>query len=370
MIRSLSGWAIFGLVLCGSSVALAAGWTESFPASASSSQIESVVKSVVVVGAGEPADEVQAAAAALGAGLRGSNRFKLVMGGEGLGPMPTQNDEEIVMRAAALPVDAILIVRVFPAGEGGPPMAVVTVFDREKKMLGAFTTSRGTPVEARAAAAAGSVLPTEVLKTITEVRTEKDRVDPAKAYEEQHVWLPEAEPESRFKLAYLGQGKGLLQNVNFYRVIKREDLVTSYFKRQSARSALIGTGVTALVAGGIVFGTSFAFSSTGRELYSRSSSDTAKTLQYTGIGVMGFGVALWVIGGVIDPHPVKYGGARQLAHDYNQELRKKLGLPALPDLPKPAAPEADDATESSEGSTTVSFMMLPGGLGIGIQGAL
>ena len=57
--------------------------------------------------------------------------------------------EEILKKAQALPVDAIVVVRVFPGASADKPSAVITLYDKQGKVLVAIAAEAGVPIASR-----------------------------------------------------------------------------------------------------------------------------------------------------------------------------------------------------------------------------
>lgn len=101
---------------------------------------------VLVAGAGEPADEVTRAAEALRTRLRESGLPSLVMDTAALGPLNADSDEAVRKKAATLPWDKLLIVRVFPGPKDASPTAVVTISEPGGTTQRSLVVTRDLPV--------------------------------------------------------------------------------------------------------------------------------------------------------------------------------------------------------------------------------
>lgn len=140
------------LALLAPTVALAQSWSSSF----SQAQLEQLLGGsgvkVLVAGAGEPADEVARAAEGLRTRLRESGLTSLVMDAAALGALREDSDESVRTKAAALPWDRLLIVRVYPGAREAAPTAVITVSEPGGPTKRSLVVTRGagaqTPVAA------------------------------------------------------------------------------------------------------------------------------------------------------------------------------------------------------------------------------
>lgn len=126
------------------------GWVDTFPGDKAASYLpKGDNTSVIVVAAGGHA-EAEMAADTLEKALRSTGHFKLVMNDDVLADNAEVDDETIVQKAKHLPVGHVAVVRVFDAGEGQPPSAVVTIYDKDSGAAStAMSVTRGTPVEAK-----------------------------------------------------------------------------------------------------------------------------------------------------------------------------------------------------------------------------
>lgn len=92
----------------------------------------------LVVGAGPTSEALSQATAALEAALQGSGRVELVLNGKTLGDVSGLDDPTIVKKCEALPVERVVVVRVFEL-VGQPPRAVATLYDKKGSLVTAFT---------------------------------------------------------------------------------------------------------------------------------------------------------------------------------------------------------------------------------------
>lgn len=87
---------------------------------------------ILVAGVGAQGAE---AASALRRTLAGKEGVALVMGSEALGDLSGLDDQEVFRRARRMPVNLVAVVRLYPQGEGRPPMAVAPVYNRDGKSV-------------------------------------------------------------------------------------------------------------------------------------------------------------------------------------------------------------------------------------------
>ncbi len=134
---------LLALVTLVPAVAFAQTWNESF----SQSQLDALLGGgstrVLVAGAGEPAEEVAKAAESLRIRLRESGLASLVMDEAALGSLKEDSDDSVRKKAATLPWDRLLIVRVFPGAREAAPTAVITVSEPAGATRRSLVVTRG-----------------------------------------------------------------------------------------------------------------------------------------------------------------------------------------------------------------------------------
>ncbi len=151
---------------------------------------------------------------------------------------------------------------------------------------------------------------------------------------------------------------------DFYQRIGGKELEDSYVSRRKTRSGLIGAGIVGLSVGGalsIVGGTLFLMAAldspdpkTGRCTISPVGCRYGNKVGYG--TMMGVGLALMIGGGISLPigvaykaDPIPASEARQLTDEYNQSLRRQLGLsPRAPAAQPPSPPPPPADTEEGQ----------------------
>ena len=127
-----------------------AGWEETFEPEAIGSYLSGEDASYLVVAAGDR-ERSLAAASQLLVTLRSTTKG-LVMEDQSLGDMSGLDDTAILERASELPVDQIVVVRVFDSGHEAPSAVVVVFYDKQGETLVALSG-----VENRAIASRGEL---------------------------------------------------------------------------------------------------------------------------------------------------------------------------------------------------------------------
>jgi hypothetical protein len=128
-------------------VAMAGGWEDTFHDDAVSTYFDVAGGGAMVVGAGEASEELDAATAALAQALRDGGKTSVVMDAAALGDTSGLGDADIVTRAAAYPIERVVVVRVFPAGDS--MSCVATFYDKSGQVQQAFNARKGEAVAPR-----------------------------------------------------------------------------------------------------------------------------------------------------------------------------------------------------------------------------
>ncbi len=360
----MSARATAALLLLLSLPALAAEWKDSFPPEATGSYLESSHRGVLVAGAGEPAAESRAAASAVEAALRDSGRAQLVMNDAPLGNLAADSDAQVVRKVAALPVDTVVVVRVFAGAAGTSPTAVVTFYDKAGKVLAALSAQQGQAVSTRAGGGIGALTNTAKSTVDSVTRVAKD----AQAeYEKKYVWFEDGAfvnvyggVVSRFSVAYQGKSRVPLEGEAFYQAIGRTDLADSYRARSGTRLGLllgggaVTLGGTAMMLGGIG----------GRCVRENAASYDCLQREHQELLIPGIllgtaGAVAMVVGAALQSHPVEVLEARRLAEEYNEKLKGELGLAEAP---------APARTRGTRVEVSVGGALLPRGGGALVVG--
>ena len=309
------------------------GWSASFPSPAVASYIEGTNRGVLVAGSGGALSGVVDASQALQAALRASDRMRLVMDDAGLGDIATAGDAQIVQRASALPVEVILVVRVFPGPAGRPPMAVATLYDKAGAAQGAFSVERGALLPMRVGASVGAGVPQAALNAVEQATGKAEVVDSKQqAYDHSKLTFNES-PERRGRGWRLpGRGKyggSRLSGSEFYDLVGRPDLASGFRARKGAKVATLAVGIAATVGGAVTLGV-VGLSKALDSDYNRPTlgilEERDRALIAGGVAA-GAGVLLIITSAVIPAHTIGGKQARELVDQYNQKLRKDYGLP-------------------------------------------
>ena len=326
-------------LLCATSAA-AQDWSASFPPAALASQLDVRPAAVLVAGVNP---EARPAAQALEAALGASGDVRLVMDDSALGNLEGLSDVQIVERCKGLPVDRVMVVRVFPRGDG-PASAVVSLYDLGGRRMAGFAAEAGQPLQARAADSPPSApAPDEPSEP-----SEPGHQSPQELYEERYIGFSEVQlfdtatgrAMDQWIEPYQGKYRQRLETLEFLELVERPDLVATYKKRNRMRLS-IGLGGTGLMLGGgglITWGLVGSCRKVDVANDQCLARDTRPII--AGSIVSGVGLATVLVATIIDPNPVDGPTSRKLADTYNKRLRRELGLQetgALPPRPPTVA---------------------------------
>jgi hypothetical protein len=361
--------------------AVAAQWGVTFTPEALATHVNGSDLKVLVAPAGDELKEAKAAARALTTALRECGKTALVIGTAGLGRLHHLDDESIVAKSVARPVDQVFIIRLFPSGAGKPPSAVVSMYDKSGANVGAFTAVGGValapkttaPVSTSAATASapdpeqaseaavkseatgsagdeepdspepggvGRGISADVAEVVSKVTEGLDNTSAKEEYETRAIWFQDMAAISvntgavvqTWSLPLKGKYREPLDGVEFYEYLGRADLAAQYRRRNIGRWGLM-IGGTAVALAGSYWGIEGMNNETDECDYYSSYDNSCviykqdSTQMYTGFAAAGVGYAAALVGYfLINPHPIKAPEARRLADEFNKAVREELGL--------------------------------------------
>jgi hypothetical protein len=310
----------------------------------------------LVVGAGPASEALAQATAALEAALRGSGRVDFVLNGKTLGDVGGLDDPTIVKKCAALPVERVVVVRVFESA-GQPARAVATLYDKQGALVTAFTGVAGTALAAKSAPAEGAPpstgLSQNAAKAVLETGPEKGGVTARNQYDEQYIGFEERTVVtvmsgvgmvSNWSKPVLGKYRKPLHYEDFYKMVERPDLASSYETRRAVRIGFWAAGIatiavtTAVAIGSLASRDSCDSVGVSSPKFSTCVEESgAKLESAVKVALIGGGVGtlLVLVPFAINPQPIEPDEARRLADGYNEKLKAKLGI-AQADWPSPS----------------------------------
>jgi len=313
-------------------------WPATFTPTGVSAHLGDTRPNVIVIAANAAA---QPAAAAFRTALTASRQAGVVIDGQALGAVDSLDDRAIIDRAKVLPVQQIVIVRVFDGSPGAPPSFIAMGYGTDGSVTVALSGTGGVPLPEPEPPTEVSV-PEATPTPSEEAPKEPDESDEAKQAREQ--------AEKEYADKRLGGTWGALRRgtpgtpigpTEFYAAIGRDDLTRQLAKRKKTRlgvalggglvgGGLLAVGVTFLILNGTAskYGPDFGpddplLAGTDRVRYPLSMPVSGALLGVGAALLIGMGVFL----GVYKAHPVGRRQAPGLIDNHNRELRKSLGLP-------------------------------------------
>lgn len=282
----------------------------------------------------------QAAAAALRSALTATKKAGVVIDGQALGNLEALDDRAIVDRAKVLPVQEILIVRVFEGAPGEPPSFIAMGYGTDANVVVALSGTAGVPLPEPEAPTEVSVPEPAAVDAVEVAPKEIEEPEEAKQAREQ--------AEKEYAAKRLGGTWGALRRGDspigpseFYSAIGRDDLNQQLAKRKKARlgvalaggivgGGLLAAGLTFVILNGTAakYGPDFGGDDplrggTDRVRYPLSMGVSGALLGAGAVLLIGMGVFL----GVYKPHPVRKRDVPGLIDGHNRDLREKLKLP-------------------------------------------
>jgi hypothetical protein len=261
--------------------------------------------------------------------------FPLIMTAESLGDVAALDDQAILGRAAALPVDAILIVRVFPGATPETPNVVVVAYDRAAHARGSLQAVAGGALASEKPAPAAPV--TVALAAPQAARAPTSAAQ--REYERQLIWfgyrhvVDVGEGAAQYgRRPVRGLQRERLGWADFYEAIERPDLARKFTRNWRLKKLFIIGAVGGLAgAGALVFAT--AECTDAHTDFLNPDNDGPLVIApcrnlavgAAVLGGAGFGMLLTAI--ILHKQPVSREEARLLAEEHNARLRKKYGLP-------------------------------------------
>jgi hypothetical protein len=325
------------------SLVLAAGpgdWSTTFDPAVLDTYFDGDAPAVLVAG-GDRSDATIEATNAFETSLRTLKRMRLVMNGAAIGDPTNLSDEQLAAKAKALPIDTVVVIRVFPASDA--PVVVASVLSTSGKVLSAFTSSRGKAVPPREGGAGRGVSQNAIAAVVDDQKKKSDAPSNAAVseYDEKHIEWTEVVGISGQNVVAVwsnptqGKYRRPITEEELYSLIGRQDLVEQYKAQSTKKTALLVGGGVALGLGSLI-GVIPLISPIGCTTYSGSGPSSPGTCvrsdlsaTWVGLGVAGAGAIVMLIGTGINTHPLPLDEARRLSDTYNNTLKKSALRPSM-----------------------------------------
>lgn len=174
---------------------------------------------VVIAEAGMPDALSQRAVVALKESLARTGMVRQILDGQYLGPIAGLDDRAIVARASSLPVELVLVLRVFPASQGYTEGVFVGLYGRDGQFRGGISGQRGVPLGPVAPPAPAYVPAPMAAAPLSAELQQLHR------YEQLHIGFDFENGGRNIDNSgpYMGNDHRPLRGPAFYRAIGRED---------------------------------------------------------------------------------------------------------------------------------------------------
>ena len=323
------------LFVLSSSTAQADVWEKTLTTNAVDSYIQGSDLSILVVVAGENKRDVDAAAAALERALRSSLAIQLVMSDSALGSLVNLGDSAIVKESAHLPADQIFIVRVFPGATPDKKTLVVTMYNKDGSVVGAFSGTSGQALAIQGGQSGGGVSgkTSAVVQSVT--RTGAKRANKAiEEYDEKFLWFEEMAAiksgtgfvVARWSSPIQGKYRTPIEWDEFYDFVGHPELAEEYRAKALRRDLMVIGGSVAAVVGGSV---GYWGVRKSRDWDNDSGEDSGyyTAMKWGGFSVCIAGAVVSYVGRLsFGLEPTKPVESHRMADEHNEKLRLRLGL--------------------------------------------
>ena len=325
------------------------GWAQTWTIPPTLAESVDAKRGVIVVYGGEPTPDVHPAVTAVSKAMK--EHVGLVMDDSVLGNTASMSDKDVVTRVAHLPIDRVIIVRVF--GE----TAVVTAYDLEGTAVAGISVesqaasskvsepepaSEPEPSQAQAPAQqepadnkadrASEGTPSDTWAVVGEIaeEAEEDAEITINAWERMRVRVVTVTTLNQYGSvmgvgAQFFKGAELVKGRDVWTAIDRHDLAEQYDKRKSNKiKGLVGASSAVLVGGVMMLPYALdppCASSTG-DFCRRHEPVTPVFVM--GAIVASSGVIALMILPFYRPHPVSLYEAIKLYEGYNKKLERRL----------------------------------------------
>ena len=319
---------------------------------------------VMVVRAGASSDTLNDAAESIGVALKSTDQVKLVMDDAALGNVSDLDDSAIVEKAGAIPVDRVVVVRVV---DGSPPTAIISMYSKEGEAKGGFTASAASPVAAKKGG--GSAADSAVGAVMADAGMDKKAA--LEKFLAEVVWFQggsivdasSGAVVGTYSNVYKGRYQVPLNNKEFYTTVGNEEALADW--QRNRKIIMYSSGALIAVATPVT--------AVGIKLYAEQErkpllkQNLNKSAKGSAMGLIGGACILLggygLVAGEFDPR--SNSEKRELAHKYNQQLLKELGLTES-DLQSLSSPYTSRRSVFTD--LRLAPYSLPGGAGAGLSG--
>ena len=290
---------------------------------------------VIVVAAGEPVVESREAARAVELAVQNSGRAKLVMNEAALGSFAFATDEEVRRKAASVPHEVLIIVRVFMQGTERTPIAMVIASEPGAEAKRSLTLQRRVaPVPPPSSAPLASGPLPSPAPPVRDAREE--------AYEAQRLHFGQKgliAGRSTASLVYQEpayEGARRLTTEQLFEQLGRKDFLEASRARGALRLGLgLAAGGVGLVGAGLVLVQPLSpcfrvLNTSDGECLGRA----APSLLVPGLITLGVAAGLGLTALILPAHPASREEVGKSVDESNAKLRRSLGFTSLELVPQ------------------------------------
>ena len=308
----------------------ASDWQTTFASSDPASHIPTTGVRLIVVPAGESIQEAKSAAAALEDAFEKSERVAFVASRGALSEdLSSLDDKVIVQKCNALPIDYIVVVRVFPGTDNASLSGMVIIYDKNQTVIKGLNVAMGQPLSAPLPMVAESQPREKVENSVGATpKKETDLFSRLVEYDNNRIWfqgwslvnLNSGTTLDTWEEPYYGKYKEHLEGARFFEVVGRPDLAERYQRRKRARIAMFatsgicaGVGLVLLVVG-------------GNKMTNDTDSNTNKIFMASAGATTLTGFVLFSTTIFIKKNPIETGEMYRLVSNHNEKQQNRLNL--------------------------------------------
>jgi hypothetical protein len=241
---------------------------------------------------------------------------------------------------------------------GSSKRAIVTIYDKKGQVVTALSFTKG--VAPTSDEQEGVAMPSDALGQISAIK--KDRKEALRQYRRERIAMGTGIVAGNgyvgtYRTAHKGMSSKPLVGGAFYRAVGRPDYAKEYDEVYNNRwkgGLIAGVGTLGFIG----FGT-WAMTAGIMSAASDSDADWVTPSLLTGVSVGAIIGGIWYARSQGDPHPVDENTRIELAEDYNDGVRKRLGL---------STDDTGSMEDTEESNIQLSPFLSGSGAGLGVGG--
>ncbi|MCC6808731.1 MAG: hypothetical protein IT381_15000 [Deltaproteobacteria bacterium] len=325
------------------SVLLSVDWASGVSTDALASYLSGDKLRIVIVASGEESPDLKTVTSLLEAKLKETKKTRVVVSSAALGKFTALDDEAIVKKCSKLPIDLVLVSRVF--ADAGT--AMITVYDVQGTLQSAFTIEAGKALATKQHTLDGE---TKAAVAISNAIKAGDGAKGAQhaigneGYDSEFLWFDgqykdrDGRVSQKWRPVLAGKYGKPVDPIEFYNRVERPDLADKYKSRKATKLGLGITGAIVVPAGVLmtVFGSLISpmpirgaclrYIAPGNYYmcadYSYAPSP-ALPLLIVGPTAMAAGLSFIIAAIALKTHPITAAEGRELVDAHNSKLRER-----------------------------------------------